>query len=95
MDGEESLAGPTVTVAPAMKCECVSTAAVSLGQLRAVYSPRDRATKYRDASRLSRPVASTTTEGRSGISSDSRADVTVRSRRSMKIPLLAADLRRN
>jgi len=39
------LVGPVVTVAPAMKCERVSIAAVSLGQLRAVCSPPERATK--------------------------------------------------
>jgi hypothetical protein len=91
----ESLAGPSVTTAPAMKCERVSNAAVSLGQLRAVCSPLLRATKYREACRLSSPVASTATVGCSGISSDSTADVTVPSRRSMKIPLLRADPRRN
>jgi hypothetical protein len=39
------LVGPVVTVAPAMKCEWVSQAMVSFGQLRAVRSPPLRATK--------------------------------------------------
>jgi hypothetical protein len=82
----ESLAGPTVTVAPAMEWEWVSIAAVSLGQLLAVCWPSERVTKYREAWRLSSPVASTATVGFSGISSDSTADVTVPSRRSMKTP---------
>ena len=58
-----ALVGPSVTVAPAMKWECVSTVAVRLGQLRAVCSPLERATKYREAWRLSSPVASTAAVG--------------------------------
>ncbi len=64
-----------MTVAPAMKWECVSQAMVSLGQLRAVCSPWERATKYRDAWRLSKPVASTATVGFWGIRPHSDADV--------------------
>jgi hypothetical protein len=78
----ESLAGLVVTVAAAMKWEWVSKAAVSFGQERAVCSPPERATKYREAWRLSKPVASTAV-GLSGIRPPLSADATVpwRSRR--------------
>jgi hypothetical protein len=45
MNCGESLAGPVVTAAAAMKWEWVSMAAVSFGQARAVCSPLERATK--------------------------------------------------
>ncbi len=91
----ESLDGPRVTVAPAKKWERVSQAVVSLGYDRAVCSPRDRATKYREAWRASRPVASTATVGASGIRPVSSAAATVPRRSWRKLPLLAAAGGRN
>ena len=91
----ESLVGPTVTVAPARKWLAVSQATVSLVYVRAACSRPDRATKYRDVWRLSRPVASTAAVGVSPIRPRATADVVARARRPTMAPLLAAAWRRS
>lgn len=76
--------GPTLTAAPARKCERVPTAAVSLAQV--ARSAPDRRAKYRDVCRLSRPVASTAAVGFSPIRPRSEADAAARARRATDSP---------
>ena len=85
--------GPVVTVAPARKCEAVSTATVSLVQVAC--SAPDRRAKYLDVCRLSSPVPSTAAVGFSPIRPRSEADVAARKRRRTNSPFLAAAARRS
>lgn len=80
----ESLDGPVLTVAPAMKWERVSIAAVSLVQVDC--SAPLRQAKYLDVCRLSSPVASTAAVGLSPIRPQSEADVAARNRRTTNAP---------
>lgn len=86
----ESLDGPVVAVAPAMKWVRVSTATVSLVHGRDECFRPARLKKYRDVCRLSRPVPSTAAVGFSPIRPRRVADVVARWRRTTASPFLAA-----
>ncbi len=86
----ESLDGPAVTVAPAMKWLAVSIATVSLVQSRDECLRPARLKKYREVWRLSRPVPSTAAVGAGPIRPESVADVVAQRRRPATSPFLAA-----